>query len=184
MPIPPPDGEFVRVFRTDELGATPERFTFAATAAECAALAQRFDLTSLADLSVAGTLRRLEDGESVALDVHFTAAIGQLCVVTLDPIARRLDERFELGYKPLPDAYAGVEREVVVAIDEPDPPEPLVDHTIDVGAAVAEHLALVIEPYPRNENVSIAPDYADVGGDQADRRDHPLAALRVLTEKS
>ena len=134
-------------------------------------------------MSVAGTLRRLEDGETVALDVHFTAEIGQLCVVTLEPIAQRLDERFELVYQPMPDPSAGGVREVVVAIDEADPPEPLIDQAIDVGAAVAEHLALLIDLYPRKENAAIAPQYADAGGDQPDRRDHPLAALRVLTEK-
>ena len=184
MPTPPPDAEFVRVFRTDELGATPEKIAFTATTGECAALAWRCDLTSLADLSVAGTLRRLEDGETVALEVHFTAEIGQLCVVTLDPIAWRLDERFERVYQPMPDPSAGGVREVVVAIDEADPPEPLIDQAIDVGAAVAEHLALVIDLYPRKENAAIAPQYADAGGDQPDLRDHPLAALRVLTKKA
>ncbi len=182
--MPPPDDEFTRVRRTDGLDAAPEPFRFRATAGECAALARRLDLQSLAGLSVTGTLRRLEDDHTVMLEARFSADIEQLCVLSLEPIEQRLDERLELVYKPDADADAGNGRAVVVAYDDADLPEPLTDEAIDIGAAVAEHLALAIDPYPRKKDVLIASKYVDHGDDMADRQDHSLAALRSLTKKS
>lgn len=181
--MPSGEHDFSRVRRTDQLGVVPERFGFRATAGECDVLARRFGLDSLAELLVAGTLRRLEDDSSVALQARFTADVVQLCVISLEPIARRLDVPVELIYQPDIAATADDTREVAMDFDEPDPPEPLIDDAIDIGAAVVEHLALAIDPYPRKENVLIPPQYADQGEDVPDLRDHPLAALRSLTKK-
>ena len=177
------DDGFTRVYRTGELGAARQPFGFRATAGECAALARQLGLESLTELSVIGSLRRLEDTETVALEAAFTADIEQLCVVSLEPIERRLDERLELVYKFETEPVVGDGLAVAVACDEPDPPEPLVDGAIDIGAAVFEHLALAIDPYPRKEDVLIPSQYAGHGDDTPDRHDHPLAALGSLTEK-
>ena len=181
--MPLRDDGFSRVHRTDELDAAPAPFGFRATVGESAALARRLGVEALVELSVTGTLRRLEDARTVVLEARFTADIVQLCVASLEPIERHLDERFELVYKPETDAMVGDGLVVAVAYDEPDPPEPLVDDEIDIGAAVVEHLALAIDPYPRKDNVLIPSQYADHGDDTLVRHDHPLAALRSLTEK-
>ncbi len=177
------DDGFTRVYRTGELGAARQPFGFRATAGECAALARRLGLESLAELSVTGTLRRLEDDQTVRLEAAFTADIEQLCVVSLEPVERHLDERLELVYKSESEPVVGDGLAVAVAYDEPDPPEPLVDGAIDIGAAVVEHLALAIDPYPRKEDVLIPSQYADHGDARPELRDHPLATLRSLTEK-
>ena len=39
--------------------------------------------------------------------------------------------------------------EVDLSLDEEDPPDPIVGGIIDIGEAVAEHLALALEPFPR-----------------------------------
>ena len=182
--MPSANPEFSRVHRTDQLGVAPEGFDHRATAGECAALARRLGLESLVDLLVAGTLRRMEDDGTVVLQARFIADVVQLCVVSLVPIERRLEVPLELVYQPANGSDAADTREVEMAFDEPDPPELLIDDAIDIGAAVVEHLALAIDPYPRQDNVLLSPQYTDLGCAAPDSHDHPLAALRSLTEKS
>ncbi len=55
-----------------------------------------------------------------------------------------------------------------------EPPEPLVDGTVDLGALATEFLILGIDPYPRKAGAQFAPPKVEDAGE------HPFAALEAL----
>jgi hypothetical protein len=99
-------------------------------------------------------------------------------VVTLDPIENEIDEAIDLIFAPpeqipaladLVDETGESDREI------PDPPEPIVDGTIDLGRLATDALFLGVDPYPRKPDaVFEAPPAPD------DPEDHPFAALKAL----
>ena len=57
---------------------------------------------------------------------------------------------------------------------ERDPPEPIVNGRIDLGAVTAEFLALGLDPYPRKPGVAYEP------APERDPADSPFAALAKM----
>jgi uncharacterized metal-binding protein YceD (DUF177 family) len=138
--------EFSRVVSVEALDRAGLELEIEADPQERTALARRFGLEALEKLVVAARLTPRPDRE-MRLVVTFDADVVQLCVVTLEPVAVRLSERFEVVFAP---PVEGVEEdEVVIDVEAEEPPEPLVEGRIDVGEMVAQHLAMAIEPYPR-----------------------------------
>ncbi|MEQ9042609.1 MAG: DUF177 domain-containing protein [Alphaproteobacteria bacterium] len=139
--------EFSRPVSTEGITEKGIDLTVEADAAECAALARRFDLKGLHRLKA--ELRLVPDREStLRLEGHLTASVVQTCVVTLADVTATIDERFSLRFSPEAPVVTG-QGAVFVSVDEEDPPEPLVGNTIDLGEVVAEQLALALDPYPR-----------------------------------
>jgi hypothetical protein len=92
------------------------------------------------------------------------ATVGQTCVVTLEPIESQVKETIAMEFAPPGDP----------AFAEAEPPEPLVDGVIDLGAIAVEFLMLGIDPYPRKKGVEfVSPDAPDVGTS-------PFSALEKL----
>jgi uncharacterized metal-binding protein YceD (DUF177 family) len=175
--------EFSRVLLVDRNVPPQQDFRIEANPQERAALTKRFALVALDALSAEGTLETLDNGRRAVLRVHLTAKVTQSCIVTLEPVAAEIDEEFTLEYDADADPAALDEPEVPEDIEaflaEPDPPDPLVDGAVDVGEAVAEHLALALDPYPRAPGVafegSTAPDLLE---------ESPFKALSGLIKKT
>lgn len=151
--------EFSRVVDSGGVGPAPERHDVVAEAGECEALARRFGLESLDRLSATVTLTRVSGGQ-VRLVGRLSAGLAQNCVVSLEPVAQTVEEEFSLFYaEPVEAADAWDARdgkggqirggEVDVGLDDEASPEPLTDGCIDIGEAVAQQLALALDPYPR-----------------------------------
>ena len=80
------------------------------------------------------------------------ARIGQTCVVTLDPIENDIDEAIDLIFAPpeqIPALADLVDDAAESDAEIPDPPEPIVGGTIDLGRLATDALFLGIDPYPR-----------------------------------
>jgi hypothetical protein len=106
------------------------------------------------------------------------ARIGQTCVVTLDPIENDIDEAIDLIFAPpeqIPALADLVDDAAESDAEIPDPPEPIVGGTIDLGRLATDALFLGVDPYPRKPDaVFDLPVIAD------DPEDHPFAALKAL----
>lgn len=174
------DAEFSRFVAVDDVGERGKTVEIEAGEAERQALARRLALVSLDRLTAKAALERQGEGGATALRVNFIADVVQSCVVTLDPVPARIEDSFELVFTPEDEAPADPV-EVVVTEDEDDPPEPLREGRIDVGAALAEHLALALDPYPRRPGVSVEEVLAEAGVSGEDE-DGPFVALRRLKE--
>ena len=141
---------------------------------------------AIADL---GGLREVESA-SASLDVtlmregrvhvtgRVTARVGQICVVTLDPIENDIDEAIDLIFAPaeqIPDLADLVDEAAESSADIPDPPEPIINGMIDLGRLATDSLLLGIDPHPRKPDaVFELPAVPD------DPEDHPFAALKAL----
>jgi uncharacterized metal-binding protein YceD (DUF177 family) len=156
--------EFSRRVSLFRLGSEPYRQEIVAAEAEREALARRFKLVSLDRLAAEIELVR-EPGGTILLSAAFEAAFEQECIVTLDPVAGSVAERFQLRYGS-PEA----EEEAPSGDDDPAF-EVLAGEAIDVGEAVAQEFSLALPPFPRAADAVIEidePESADEG---------PFAAL-------
>jgi uncharacterized metal-binding protein YceD (DUF177 family) len=137
--------EFSRPIQIDHVGPAWQSQRLEATEAERTALAQRFGILALPALAAEVRLRRIRAGRYIEADLHFTAEVVQSCVVTLEPVAAAIDDRARELYGPIGGSAKPAD-EVLV---DPDSPEPIEGASLDLGEAVAQHLALAIDPYPR-----------------------------------
>lgn len=153
-----------------------DRIDLTADAAECAAIAQRLGLLALDRLSAHCVLSR--DGATVRASGRIKASLTQACVATGEPVAARVDEAFDLKFVPAPVVTAP-EEELELGGDDLD--TLFYDAAaIDLGAAIADLLALSVDPYPRSPAAADALREAGVIGEE---EAGPFAALAALKGK-
>ena len=119
-----------------------------------------------------------ESGGRVHVTGRARARIGQICVVTLDPIENEIDEPIDLIFAPpeqIPDLSDLVDEAAESDTEIPDPPEPILNGVIDLGRLATDALFLAVDPYPRRPNAVFEPAVEAV-----DPMDHPFAALKAL----
>lgn len=134
--------EFSRRVEIARLGAHEAVYPISAASEEREALARRFDLLSLDRLEGEIRLRRL-DGGFVRLRGRLGADVVQACVISLEPVASVLERDFAV-------LYGSMESGNSVIVDlETDEAEPFDGDAIDIGEAVAQQLAMALDPYPR-----------------------------------
>ena len=172
-----PEGvELSRRVQADSIGREGAEYEIVADEAECRALARRFGLVALSDLRAAVRLARA--GRRVRLEGRFAAEVVQTCVVSLEPVASRLEASFARLFVPAGDGAAEAE---VVVDPEAEDTEPMVAGRIDIGETVAEEVALALDPYPRAPGAVLeAVGEEEAAADDAGRR--PFAALASLLE--
>ena len=168
--------EFSRRIRSDTLGPTPRTIRIAAEPAELTALARRFGLAALNSLEAEVHLHRANP--DIVVEGRLDADLVQSCVVTDVDVPAAVAETFTIRFRPEPADGAAAE-EVELGEDELD--VMFYDGAmIDVGEAVAQTLALNLDPYPR------APDAADAlreAGVLDEGAAGPFGALAGLKEK-
>ncbi len=151
---------FSRRVRVDALPAEGLTQTIEASPDERAALAALNRLPAIASLTASFTARRSgRGGARVTGEVH--AEFTQVCVVSLEPFAATVDEPVDVRFAPVEAAETA--RRVkeddaeTVEVGGEDPPDPIVEGRIDLGALAAEFLALGLDPYPRKPGVAFEP---------------------------
>jgi uncharacterized metal-binding protein YceD (DUF177 family) len=149
-----------------------DRIDLTADAAARDQIAERLGLPGLDRLEAHAVLER--DGEEIRAKGRLRASLQQACVITGDPIAARIDEPFELLFRPEPDVAP--DEEIELGPDDCD----VVFHdgaAIDLGAAIADTLALAIDPYPRSAGADAALKEAGI---LSEAEAGPFAALAKL----
>ena len=173
--------EFSRLVALEAIGEEEITKQIEATAGERSALAALFGLLAIDRLAAELRLVRAKGGALVRVAGQFQAEVTQSCVVSLAPVSSRLEDSFALRYSSRGED-AQVEAEVFVDPDQDDPPEPVPPGGIDLGVAVAEQLALALDPYPRAEGVELEGDQWVGGPADGQDRPNPFAALASLTK--
>ena len=129
-----------------------ELFELVADQAECDSVAQRLGLQALSRLEARAMLHR--KGHVVHAEGRVVASLDQDCVITGEPVPAHVDEPFELIFMPEPEVSRS-EEEVELGKADCD----VVFHdgsTIDLGAAIADTLALALDPFPRSAGAEAA----------------------------
>lgn len=168
--------EFSRPVRIDSLGAGPRRMTIAAEPAEREALARRFGLVEIARLVAEAELSG--KSEEVIARGRVTASVTQSCVASGEPVPAEIDEPFDLVFRPQP-AAGRPDEEVELGESELD----IIffdGAAADLGEAVAETLALALDPYPRAPGAAEALKAAGV---KSEEEAGPFGALAGLRDK-
>ncbi len=142
--------ELSRPERVDAISEVPRQVDIEAGPAECAALAVRFDLIEVTRLSASIVVVRAATGIQVAGRV--SGAVVQACTVTGDPVPASIDEAVALLFVA---GEAEGDVEIELSADALDV-IPFSGDTIDLGEAVAETLALALDPFPRGARAEAA----------------------------
>lgn len=152
---------------------------FEASASQRQALAELGGLREVMSAHASLDLTLMRQGR-VHVIGRVTARIGQTCVVTLDPIENDIDEAIDLIFAPpeqIPALADLVDDAATSDVEIPDPPEPIVAGTIDLGRLATDALFLGVDPYPRKRGAIFEPPAIP-----PDPEDHPFAALKVLRD--
>lgn len=150
-----------------------ERIEMSADEGERTKVAERLGLRSLDRFEAHATLER--KGEIVRARGRLKAVLGQSCVVTGEPVEAHADEPFDIYFLPEP-ASGQTEEEVELIESDCD----VVFHdgsAIDLGGAIADTLALSLDPYPRSAGAEAALKEAGV---LSEAEAGPFAALAKL----
>ena len=153
-----------------------DRLDLSADAEECAAIAGRLGLLSLDRLEAHAVLSR--DGQKVQATGRLKAALAQACVATGDSVPAHVDAPFELLFLPEPKVGSADEE---FELGENDLDTMFHDGAaIDLGSAIADSLALALDPYPRSPSAEAALKEAGV---LSEEDAGPFAALAALKAK-
>ena len=169
--------EFSRPIALDRISSTQHREEVTATDKERADLAQRFELLGLDRLSASFALKRVRK-DLVRVKGHLSAEVVQACVVTLEPVPARIDERFEVDFL---EGAAPAAADVELDAEAADAPEPVVNGWIDLGELAAEQLGLAIDPYPRKADAAVPAEWtAEPPAEASVEHANPFGALEKL----
>ncbi len=171
----PAQPEFSHVVDVRHLGGEVLAVALSASEAERAALAERLDTLAVDRLDA--TLRVVrEPGRMIRVEGRMRASVVQACVVTLDPVPSEIDETVDILYtedmtvsEPEPDPN--------IDLEECDWPEPVEDGRIDLGEAMAQQLALALDPYPRASGAEIDPRFGRTSPAEEVETHRPFADL-------
>jgi len=164
--------EFPRPF--DRRQITDQPVKLAADEAERAALAERFGLVAIHRLEAELLLEA--DGETVDVKGTLSADIVQSCAVSGDDLPVTIKE--PLAFRFVPERPIEEEE---VELEEEDLDEiPYTGTSFDLGEAVAQSLALAIDPYATGPNAEQARKEAGLDGEAANG---PLAAALAALKK-
>ena len=150
-----------------------ERLDLVADDAERVAIAKRLDLASLERLEAHVCLERTAD--IIRAKGRLVASLDQSCVVTGEPVSAHVDEPFVLMFVPEPPS-GGPDEEIELGNSDLD----VVFHdgaSIDLGSALADTLALSLDPYPRSAGADAALKEAGV---LTEEQASPFAVLAKL----
>jgi uncharacterized metal-binding protein YceD (DUF177 family) len=110
------------------------------------------------------------------------AKITQTCVLTLEPFDSDLVEEVDVDFADdatAAQAVAQADMLLGAQAADRDPPDPIENGMIDLGALAAEFLALGLDPYPRKPGAEFAPV-----SDPHDVTERPFDVLKKLTDQS
>jgi uncharacterized metal-binding protein YceD (DUF177 family) len=159
--------------RIEDVPEEGTHFDLSADEKTRATIASMAGLRVLSRLQASLDVRRHGQG-GLRVTGEVSATVGQVCVVTLDPLENEIQEAVDLTFMPgagAPQSGADVDP----AAEEP--PEAMVEGTIDLGALATEFLILGIDPYPRRPGAVF--ESTSVGEASA----NPFAALAKLKHK-
>ncbi|MEP7348443.1 MAG: DUF177 domain-containing protein [Sphingorhabdus sp.] len=167
--------EFSHVVKLNDIGAGASNIRLSADAEARTGLMARFDLAGLDSLDAELAVSR--DPTGVLAKGRFRATLAQYCVATGDPVPATIDEPVNIRFVPEP--VVGTDAEIELEADDCDS----MFHDgqiVDLGEAIAQSLALALDPYPRSPHAKNALKAAGVVDEESAG---PFGALAALKDK-
>lgn len=175
--------EFSHIVELDRVGPQGLTIRLQAGETERVALAGRLKIPAVLELTA-----EVRISPDPVLDGHFRvkgrfdAQVEQTCIASLESVQQRVQEGFERLFAPAgglkqAEELGGDEAEWLDP-DAEDPADAIEDDAIDVGAVVAEELALGLDPYPRKADAGLPSGYKPDAEEEA--KVSPFAVLAKL----
>jgi uncharacterized metal-binding protein YceD (DUF177 family) len=167
---------FAHHLRLDQI-RDGDRLELVADEEERVAVANRLGLGALSCLEAHAILSR--NGDIIRARGRLAAALEQNCVVTSEPVPAHVDEPLDLIFMPEPPS-GHPDEEIELGGGDLD----VVFHDgaeIDLGGAIADTLALSLDPYPRSAGADAALKEAGV---MTEEQASPFAVLAGLKKGS
>jgi uncharacterized metal-binding protein YceD (DUF177 family) len=159
-----------------DIPAAGKHYRVEADAEALGRLAETLGIPEVSSLSAEIEVRPVR-GNALSVRGALAANVVQTDIVTLDPVAQEVNEAIDVTLMRAEDVEPrSRKKDVLVDAAEVEGPELFRNGRIDLGAIVAEHLALGLDPYPRAPGVDF-PGYVedDPAGDPS-----PFADLAKL----
>ncbi|MEK9968273.1 MAG: DUF177 domain-containing protein [Ferrovibrio sp.] len=177
-----PGRDFSHVVEVDRIGPQGLQMQLEADQAARTALARQLRILSVLSLTADLKLAPEAQAGHYRLTGQIDAEVEQACVVSLEPVRQRVSEVFQRRFGPetaaVPGVDLGEDEAEWLDPDADDPPDPILSGGIDVGAVVAEELALGLDPYPRKAGAEVPESYRQPAEEGA--KISPFAALAKL----
>ena len=158
-----------------------DAYVIEASEYERAALAERFGITSIESLRA--EVRLDPKGEKVEASGTLSAAITQACAISGEDFPVEIDEDIAFIFVPA-DAMRVSEEDEEIEIELDDEDLDAIDYegdSFDLGEAIAQSLALAIDPYAEGPNADAAREKAGITSD--DMPSGPLAEALAALKK-
>lgn len=159
-----------------DLGEEGAELSHELSAFERTALAAHAGIEVVESLTATVSIRPWADG--LELTLRFWADVVQPCVVTLVPVDGHIEESAVRRFLPEEDLAPPESAEEEANLDAEEPPEPLGER-LDLGAILAEHFILALDPYPRAPGAALEGP-VQAGGEIAS----PFATLKALKDRA
>jgi uncharacterized metal-binding protein YceD (DUF177 family) len=138
-----------------------------ASKAERAALAMQCGVASVESFEADFHVRKEGRGRYGACG-KLKARVTQICVVSLEPFGNEIAAEIDVEFAP--SGSLSLEP----STGQGDPPDPIVNGQIDLGALAAEFLLLNLDPYPRKPGAVLGVAESD---GNASKQESPFAVL-------
>ena len=138
--------EFSYIIDANRIPASGLVLNLNANDQERKALAQRFGLEKIHELTAALVFKRINQ-KRVRLNATLNARVEQQCVVTLKTFIQPVQDTFSIVFCQENDTSLRP-NEIDLDMNEEDDVETLQDNKIDAGELVAEYLSLALDPFP------------------------------------
>ncbi|MGV8995917.1 MAG: YceD family protein [Parvibaculaceae bacterium] len=177
--------EFSKIIIVDDIPQNGTVIRFDVSEEERAALAERFDLLSLDSFKGEVGIKPWRRHGLIA-ECQFEANVVQACIATLEPIEARIKRKVTLHFLPPDmierDAATAAKQEIIVDVQNEDPPEAIENGRIDLGEALSEELSISLDPYPKKPG-AVFTGAKDIPAEVAEIKPNPFAALEKLKKK-
>lgn len=151
-----------------------------ATEEERVELARELDILSCDSLKAAYEIKPRGNARYV-LEGTLEADVTQACVVTLEPVAARVEEKFEVELGAAADLVEDPVEDDLEVSSVPDI-EPIENDRVEVGAILFGVLSAALPPYPRKPGVEF--DWVDPKAEADPNAASPFAALAKFKPQS
>jgi uncharacterized metal-binding protein YceD (DUF177 family) len=156
--------------RASHIKETPQTHEVVEDEISRAAVAALFGLPAVAYLRGEFVLQHEQAGV-ISAKLRLKARVTQECVLTLEPFEALVDEEAVLRFVPAAKIAEGETEELdAETLDGPDE-IPFTGEWIDLSAALAEQLALALDPYPKKPGAALPVELLD-------EPENPFAVLK------
>lgn len=177
--------DFSFTLDVEDIQTEPRRYRLEAPESQLSDLADRFKLVALNSFSATVNVNMETKAQTIWIKGEIKADLVQQCVVTLGDVPEQVAESFELMLVSPETAEQLDEDEVYL-----DPTAPDYDAfdgpTVPVGDMVAQTLAVLMDPYPKQAGAEIkVPNGQGVAvNEDLEDKPNPFAVLSKLRDKS